>query len=323
MSEKIQLTFDDDPVYKQYQDTFLLIRQGKFNYAYHALDEVLKHNINLPIIYTMMKCLKFWANREERIVQLEVGKDTAIYLENEWLVFEEFLIKHSLRASRIVPLIKESIFTNVIDHYIRHFQNLSAHDPELLVKIAESFLAIRSYKKARDTLLYAKKFRKKDSQILAYLGECYYFLKEETKAIAYYREAFFINPKSIRIDKLHSPVITSLIRKVADHGFRGMEINLWLPVYAEIENLFKVKRELRESERETLQKQIYHYEIQYEVNFKKRNEIEPLLINYYINLLDFFKVYQQDPECLQTKNILRKLKSLNEEIYLKIRKHYE
>lgn len=328
MSDKIQLTFEDDPVYQHYEETFELIKKGEFEKALSTLEAILEKNVAPDDIYPTMKCLKFWCIRSENIKKHTEGEKRASYIRKEWEVFEQFLIKKNIVAEKATSRIKHAVFNEVIDNYIKQFQTISVLDAEILISISECFLLIKEYKKAKDTLLYAKKFKKRDSRILSYLGECFHFLKDEMKSLAYFREAFFKQPMTIDLDKLETPLIRELVKRTIDNGFNGKEVNLWLPIYAAIENKFYVKRKLNEREFENLQKRIYEYEIQYEIQRKGRNELEPILINHYIFLMDFINMIRinsnnSDETVLQNKNILRKIKNINDGVYTHLRKHYE
>ena len=323
MSEQFQLTFEDDLIYQQYEKTSQLIKKGEFKKSFSLLENILNKNIILPDIYSTMKCLKFWIIRESKLVKLKGDEESATYLKNEWKSFENFLVEKSIHPGPSLALIKYAIFSQIIDHYIKQLQSLGVSNVELLISVSECFMAIREYKKAKDTLLYVRKFKKKDARIFAYLGECFYFLKDEIKSIAYFREAFFINAKMVDIDSVESPLIRNLVKKTMDNGFSGKEVNLWLPIYAEIENKFYVKRKLSGDELERLRKKIYHHEIECEVSHKSRNELEPILMNHYIFLMDYNKLSNSDEAKLQNKNILRKIRNINEGVYINLRKHYE
>ena len=323
MQEKSQLTFEDNPAFRFYQETFSLIKEGKFEEAYKALEKVLENNADVPIIYATMKCLKFWLNRKEELESMEPGTSKAKYLQGEWKAFEDFMSRKSVYAGRALSSIKFAVYSQIIDNYITQLQRIEVSDGELLIKIGESLLAIKDYQRAKETLLYARKFKRKDARISAYLGECYFFLDEKTKALGCYWEAFLINPLAIDLKQLESPIIRELVKKTAENGFVGVEINLWLPVYAEVENSFSVKKELSPKQLGKLQKKIYEYELQYEIGQDRRAEIEPLLINSYICLLDQNKRIHRPEFIQQNRHLLRKLKNLNEGVYLSIRRHYE
>ena len=321
MFEDSQLTFADDSTNLSYKESLSLILKGDFSQSLDILNKLLEQDISFPDIYSIMKCLKFWLNREDLIHSLEEGIEKAEYLKQEWKEFDDFIADNNIQINNIYDRFKNNIFSAIIDNYIFHFQNLDVSDTKLLLSISECFLKIQDYEKAKNTLLYAFKFGK-NAVVLALLGEAHYWLNEKIKALGYLREAFFINPEKIDLDLLQNECILELKLEVSENGFQGKEINYWLPIYAEINKKFTIKKKLTNNEFHSLEREIYQLERQGEISKKNSNIIEPILINHYIFLLDHYLLSRADFE-QDIKNVLRKIKNINHGVYQKLRNHYE
>ena len=322
MFEDSQLTFADDSTSLSYKESLSLILKGDFSQSLDILNKLLEKNISFPDVYAIMKCLKFWLNREEFIHSSKEGIKKAEYLKQEWEKFDDFITDYNIQINNIIyDRFKNNIFSKIIDNYIFHFQNLDASDTKLLLNISECFLKIQDYDKAKNTLLYALKFGK-NAIVLALLGEAHYWLNEKIKALGYLREAFLINPEKINLDLLQNECILELKLEVSEKGFQGKEINYWLPIYAEINKKFTVKKKLSNNEFRFLGRKIYQLEMQGEISKKNSNIIEPVLINHYIFLLDHY-LLNRDAFERDIKNVLKKIKNINHGVYQKLRSHYE
>jgi len=323
MKTEEQLTFNDDPIVKQYQSSFELIRKGEFEQAYNLYEEIIKKDVSLPEIFPVMKCLKFWINRKDLISKKSGNLERAAILQSEWRAFEKFLVKKDIGDLRFSVHFRDAVYFRIIDCYINEFQSNKVRNPDTLILLAEAFLEVAQYEKCRDTLIYAARFRPKDPMISVLTGEAWFFLGETDKAMAYYRDAFFYGPRTIRLAVIKAPPILKLIRTVEDIGFSGVEINIWLPVYAAVLGVFSVVSPLNARDLEQIQKKTYEYEIDYEIRKSSRGETEPILLNHYIFLLDFLK-FSEDGDCQKKISaLLRKIRAVNENIYHKLRKRYE
>lgn len=329
MHEEGQLTFDDDPLSQKYRQTFELIQQGQFETAFRAYEEILEQDVQIPEIFPVMKCLKFWLNRQPKIRAFAPGAPLADYLSGEWKSFEDFTVKKAIDGHPAIPHFRKAIYARIIDNYIHGFQALDISDPALLVKLGEALIVSGDYTRARDTLLYAKRFKTRDAVILALLGDAYHFLGDEDKSVSCFRDAFFFGPTQVDLAKVRSPAVRALIAKTAEHGFVGAEMSLWLPIYAELGNVFYARRKLSEEEARRIEKQTLDLEIDFEIHRRERGELEPRLLYHYLFMLDHYAALgTQDAHAEEhipgkIANLLRKIKMINEDIYAELRKAYE
>ena len=167
--------------------------------------------------------------------------------------------------------------------------------------------------KAIDVYEYTRGFKVEDSSLLAKLGDCYFSIDETSKAKVLFREAFFLDPGQIELDQIESPFIHMLYKET----LRRIEIPevavYWVPVIAEIKSAFNVKREPKKGELEELRTKISKLEEEYEVNRKKRDYIEPKLINHYFWLIDTLKMLSGSKKEIETS--LHKINKINPTIF--------
>jgi tetratricopeptide (TPR) repeat protein len=323
MSNEGQLTFSDNPLYKKYQDALKLIQKREFKKSFELCEEIVEENVQIPEVFPIMKCLKFWINRDSQDEIQGTSLEKAEYFKKEWILFEKFIVKKDMGSLHFLNNFRTAVYFVIINNYIEHYQNEKIKEPEVLILLAEAFMFNEEFNKAKDTLMYAKKFKPKSPKIMAYLGETFYQLEDLQKSLAYFREAFYLNPEEINLNMLKAPYIIKLVHKAQNKGFIGKEVNLWLPIYAEIYNVFYVKRKLDDKEVEDMQKKIYQLEVDYEINPSSRGRTEPLLLNKYIYLIsDFQMKYVQDKN-IKINNVLRKIKNINESVFNRLRSKYE
>lgn len=328
--EAYQLTFPETSPLKKFSLIFNNIRNGKFQTAHQQCEEVhtqsVTNKIETPEIFPIMKCLMFWLNtrRIASIHDFPPGALRAEKLTNEYRLFEEFLKKFNFETlgSDFLIYFKLAVYDEIINNYIDQFNEADIKDATLLLNLSQALLINNYYTRARDTLLYARKFRTEDAYLNALLGEAFYHCGNEDKAVACFKEAFYFNPCEVVLGEIKTPFIKNLATALEEKGFIGKEINLWLPIYAILNDIFYVKKKLSEAEQARANKQIREMEILFEVNKKKRAEIEPRLIFHYIYLLDHYLASEIYPETIAFKDLLRKIRPVNESVYHKLRKYY-
>jgi len=322
-----QLTFDDTPLWNRFRESFTLIQNGDFAKALKNYNELIAAGADFPEIFPLMKCMKYWLSRLEKIDKYEPGNERAYYLLSQWNTFEQFLEDKAVGHVEKLDYIKKAIYDKITKNFIIEFQNADMTNVDLLINLAEAFIEIHDFQKARDTLIYALKFRHNDPMIFALLGEIYYYLNDQKKSLLNYRKAFYTDAEQIDLAKLNSPVINDLKLLAEEKGFINKEINLWIPIYAALNNIFTYKEKLTAKEYHQLNKKTAKIELKYNMANKSKGRLEPLLINYYIILIDHYFIIQNEADENQFKQkidtLLRKIKNINETVYNKLRINYE
>jgi tetratricopeptide (TPR) repeat protein len=163
------------------------------------------------------------------------------------------------------------------------------HDPDLLERIGRCYKGMGSYEEALDYIKQAAGFNQNDAATIAALADVYALLGETKAAKALFREAFSIDPQVIDLWSMESELIRTLIKRVADMGYTGAELQEWIPVYGALLGVFTVKRELKFAELSKLKQQIFDLETELRGNTGEENILTPALLNKYFRLIDHYE----------------------------------
>jgi len=87
----------------------------------------------------------------------------------------------------------------------------------------------------------------------------------------------------------------------------------WLPVIAEINRAFNVKREPKKGELEKLRSEIEALEEEYAKNRRRRPYIEPKLLNHYFWLIDTLKIIGGSRK--EIEHSLQRINDIDPEIF--------
>jgi tetratricopeptide (TPR) repeat protein len=160
-----------------------------------------------------------------------------------------------------------------------------------LLNLGDCFLRLEEYQSAVETLEYARSSYKSNARLLAILGEAYFHLGDMTRSLACFREAFFIDPSEIDLGILRAAPILDLVELIKKERSDFKSINEWIPVYGYTHDVFYVKKNINVHQVETIEKDIYTLEVNYQKMSKSQIEnsnIVPRLINKYLWLLDYY-----------------------------------
>ncbi|HUT66625.1 MAG TPA: hypothetical protein VMZ05_10840, partial [Spirochaetota bacterium] len=149
--------------------------------------------------------------------------------------------------------------------------------------------------------------------LLAKLGDCYFSIDETSKGKVLFREAFFIDPGQIDLDCIESPFIHMLNDKTREQVDDPDTSIYWLPVVAEVNSAFNVKREPKKGESDQLREKIARLENEYITNRKKRAFIEPRLLNHYFWLIDTLKITGGSKKEIESS--LQRISEINHTIF--------
>jgi len=284
-----QLTFEDDPLYIKQNRAHKLLEDGNFSEAIALFENIIRENSNYPGVVDGVKATRFWISRK-KAKRFNSPYDKARVLLKEWRDFEKYMVKNNLRHGRSTAAIQKYIFGDIIESFTDAYNEGAAPDTGILIQIGDCFKKLGNYERAIDIYEYARSFNINDPDLMSKLGDCYFSIDETSKAKVLFREAFFIDPGQIELDSIESPFIHMLYKKTIEKA-PDPEVSIyWLPVIAEINRAFNVKREPKKGELEKLRLEIEVLEKEYETNRKKRSFIEPKLLNHYFWLIDTLKI---------------------------------
>ena len=290
MEDDRQLTFEDDPLYVKQDRVYRLLEEGMFEGAISLFDSILRENPNYPGAHDGIKIAKFWLSKQSRLQRYQNAYDKGRLLLKEWKDFERHMSKNSIKHGRSTFAVQKFIFSGIIESFTKTYKEGAVPDTGVLIQIGDCFKKLGNYEKAIDIYEYTRSFNSDDPSLLAKLGDCYFSIDETSKGKVLFREAFFIDPGQIDLECIESPFIHMLFEKTREQIDDPNASIFWLPVIAEVNSAFNVKREPKKGEVEQLREKIGQLENEYITNRKKRAIIEPKLLNHYFWLIDTLKI---------------------------------
>ena len=129
----------------------------------------------------------------------------------------------------------------------------------------------------------------------------------------FFREAFFIDASKIELDNLDSPLIFGLVEKVSEEGYKGEELQEWIPVYGRLLEIFNIKRTLKAQEVGKLKQDIYSRENEIKNPANNNKLIKPRLFNMYLWLIDHYIASKENVK--RIKEIVLSIKLLDAGLY--------
>lgn len=300
-----------------------LIRSGKITEALKFFEDSLRKGLDEES-ECGIKIVKYVLSKVRRIKESNDPNKIADMLVLEWKNILNWINTNDCsRFSDLVESVKYYIFFLALKYYQTIIDNISVYDGsnvidvDLMVKIARCYREIGEIERCIDILEDVRSYRIYDSGVLANLGDAYFELGDIDTSKLFFREAFFWDPQEIEIFEMKSLIIKKLIKIVMGNGYRGEEINEWIPIYGVIENLFDIRRELSQDEVNLILERVKIMEKEYQENRKWRNILEPRLINSYIWLIDYYALQLEDYGV--AKGIGRILQKFSPNIYNKLK----
>jgi len=277
------------------------------------LECALKADYEHPEVLTAMKCMQFW---KEQLLKMPDSKnllERGDFLCSSWkksLFFLEHL-GNVLETTRYAY--KRFVFGLALDQYLA----LPDKEKEALgsafdLRMGRVRKATGDMETALVHLARAAHAKKNDATILAELADVYAMTGEARLSKAFFREAFFIDPRAIEIEFLESEFILKIIEKIRELGYSGADIAEWLPVYSEIWGVFNLKRELSSSEYNRISASARQLEIELRESPQQRSSVVPRLLNRYFWMADSLQI-RGDNNGLNA--LLLKIKILDQSIY--------
>jgi len=308
-----QLTFEDDPLYIKQNRAHKLLEEGSFTEAIRLFENIISENEEYPGVPDGIRAARFWIGRAHKLRKYNNPYDKAKLLLKEWRDFERYMAKNSVKHGRSTAAIQKYIFSDIIESFTKAYNEGVVPDTAILGQIGDCFKKLGNYEKAIELYEYARSFDREDPALLSKLGDCYFSIDETSKAKVLFREAFFIDPGLIELDCIESPFIHMLYEKTVQE-IRNPEVSVfWLPVVAELNRAFNVKREPKKGELEKLRNEIQKLEAEYSTNKKRRMYIKPKLINHYFWLIDSLKIVGGSKK--EIEESLQRINEIDPEIF--------
>lgn len=289
------------------------LKTGDFQSAEDVFMDLLKKGADSVRIDTGIKCAKYWNHRISDILKMKSNLDRGKYILDEWGKFIAFL-NSSASAGRVYEekvcdFAKQYIITLGVEDLIEAYKVKNYPDTDLLILIAESFIQLSDYHKAIETIEYARAYRKRDAYILALLADSYYGCNEIRRAKVFFREAFFLRPEAIPLEKIQCQLIKDIIAEIKNAGVEY--VAPWISVYGMIGKHFNIRKELSLDEAKELVNDVNRMENEYKQKMNKN--FLPYLLSRYLYLIDYLELQVGNKD--EAMNIKNRFKAVDPAIY--------
>ena len=312
MTDK-QLAFKDDELIRILNRVYDLFRDGRIPEASASLEEALKIDFDYPGVTAAMKCANFWGEKQKKLAETEDGYEKGEYLLEQWGRFTAFTARMPDVSEKCIYSLKGWVFGAALQCYKRLYEQSSVCDAEVLLKIGRCFKGIGDYMSAIEYLEIANQQKSDMPAVLAELADCYAQINELRASKVFFREAFFIDPQQVDLNRIETAMIKRLAGKLKEKGLSGAELMEWLPVYGAVYGVFNVKRELRPIEFGKLKQSIFRLETALKKDKDAAGHLVPRLIKHYFWLIDHYVATGE--EKAKIEDVLEKVKGLEPTIY--------
>ncbi len=304
---------DSDNVHDLIQRAADLIVSHRLPEANQELDRALSVDFEHVDVVTSLKYANFWNDRQQRVEALAGPFERGEYLLAQWTVFQEFVDRVGPRVELMMNAFRRHVFRRALSFYREVYDDRTNRDTELLVRIGRCYKGMGEYDRAMKFLRAAGTEKPDDSEVLAELADVLALVNETAQAKAFFREAFFMSPRKIDINRLDSELIRRLVKAVEERGYSKDELLEWIPVYGVLFNVLNVKRELRSIEYGRLKQSIYELERELREGTGDARLIKPRLINRYFWLIDHYVAVKETQGKIDEVKI--KIRSVDADVY--------
>ncbi|MGP1594525.1 MAG: tetratricopeptide repeat protein [Treponema sp.] len=291
------------------------LKRGELEQSYTLLRQILEQDLENKEVLYAIRGISFW---RDRVRYAMMQPNDFLRGENviaQWKDFLEYMYKNGEYYESILYVFKCGVFSIALQFYRDMIAvNPTVHTAELYRKTGLCYKALGDYETAINCLRYAADVNPDSSAIIAELADAYALSGEVRFSKVFFREAFFKNASEIEFCFLESDIMEALIKRVEAAGYKEKELSEWLPVFAVLDGVFSVKRELKALELGKLRQSIYTLENELRSKTAKNvNLLIPRLINHYFWLIDHYM--NGNGEKTKIDEILLRIKLLDEEIY--------
>ena len=328
-----QLTFAENDIAHMVNGAYGKLRSGAFGEAAKLLERTLELDVEYEGVGAALKSVRYWAERQQRLDEIETSAERAGYLLDQWAAFRGFAarigdlpercyqdIKHYIHATAVANLLQTSASAPAATGYAR-----PSPQARRLLLLGHSFKAMGDFANAVRYLEHARRLERDWAPLLAELADCYSLIEESRAAKIFFREAFFLGAAEIPIEQLESPMIRRLVAAVKAAGITH-NVPEWVPVYGVLLGAFSVTRELTALEYGKLRQSIFELEQRLGVATPPdrppldppepsddQAALLPRLINRYFWLIAHFLATHE--ERAKVDDILRRIKVLAIDVY--------
>jgi len=279
------------------------------------MEQALDHDFENEEIKHALKCVHWWLDHTRRLDDtIKNNYEKGGYLISLFKKYYVFLGQLDDIYDQCQYSVRYFVYSKALSYFERLLSNhANQQDPGLLLLVGRCYKGLGNYDEALSFLEQAFLLKRDNAEILAEVADVNALLAETKTAKTLFREAFFLDPLMVELKSLESGLINKLCDEVAQLGYKGEELNAWIPVYGYLKGIFSVKRELKQMEAGRLKQSIFALEAEYEANPSRRALLKPRLLNHYFWLIDHYENACEDPQLIE--ETLLKIKVTDPEIH--------
>ncbi|MCF7939091.1 MAG: tetratricopeptide repeat protein [Spirochaetales bacterium] len=294
-------------------NAYNLIEEGDLPGSQKILERALSVDFESPKVQSALKCLEFWNERVRERDRIDSTFAQAEYSIRQWQSFQSYAEGLEELDQECYFAVKRYVFTYAIYQFSSFQSEGSRTDSDIPYNIAHCYKELGDYEQAISHYQTALSSRPGDSRIMAELADCYALINEVRFAKAFFREAFYTDPRRVDLSKLESELVLRLVRAITELGYKGDEIKEWIPVYGVVYRVFTVRRELKPVEYGKLRQSIYSLEHEIHDSRAGRNDLIPRLLNRYFWLIEHYLDTGDFKD--KVDEVMEKIRHLDTEIY--------
>lgn len=289
------------------------ITDHELDRAADTLGQALSIDFDATDVVTALKYVNFWSDRQATVETIEDVFGRGEYLVGQWETFQGFVSRIGEPVEAAVNALRRHVFRQALRYYREVYQERSNRDADLLIRIGRCYKGTGEFDKALRFYQAAGGQKPDSAEVLAELADLLALIQEPSKAKAFFREAFFLDPQRIEIGRLESQLIRRLVASVEEAGYHGRFLKEWIPVFGVLYGVFTVKRELRSIEFGRLKQSIYLLEQELRENRGEPEVIKPRLINRYFWLIDHYVATNETQDKIDEVKV--RIRSVDEHVY--------
>ena len=281
--------------------------------AKKVLDNSLIYELDSKELIFTGKCCLYWQEIIVNVSKISNSFDRGEQLLSEWKNFQTTYRQYDWVYEPAMSAVCHGVFSLAL----QNFNSLLAEKDEslkaeILRKVGLCYKKLGEFDNAKMILSEANKLKEGQAAVIADLADCYALCGNDKASKALFKEAFFIDYEKVDLDFLDSQLITRLIKKTEEKGYKGDELKAWIPVYGVLWGVFNIKRAMKSREVSRLRQDIYALEMEIRDPSRANPYQTPRLLNLYFWLIDYCQSAQEDK---LINEILLKIKILDTYVY--------
>ncbi len=298
---------------KGLKDALSFIEAGNFIQAQKILLETFEYSLDSSELVFTSDCCNRWINPVNRLAELSDYSEKGESLLVEWKNFLYYLKSQKEIYQPAYYAICRGIFSLALQNFSHLLDEKSpVQKADILRKTGLCYKKLGEFDNAKMCLSEANSLHGGQASVMADLADCYALCGEDKAAKVLFREAFFIDCKSVELEFMDCELIKCLIEKTEKKGFSGEELKAWIPVYGVLWGVFTIKRTMRSQEVGKLKQEIYAMENENKDPSRSNSTLIPRLVYKYFWLIDYC---QSINDTQLINEVLLKIKVLDTDVY--------